>query len=306
MKKEKYILAIVGPKGGVGKTTISANLAIALARLGKQVVVVDLDLGAANLHSILGLRDIKFTLNDFVLNRVKNLSDIVLDSSIANLKIICGGDVPGIANLHYQRKLKLIRHISWLESDIVLLDLGAGASYNVIDFLIIAQEGLLVTTPEVPSLLNAYSFIKTLIYRQFTFHFKRTEPSELLELLEKAKDFEANPHLKTMEGFLQEAEKIDPEGADAAKRILRNFRPIVVVNRVLTKKDANAGNVIRNLMSQYLNIESSIIVTIREDQAVKNAIAKLTPVMIDPPRGSVFSQDINHIAGMLCKLQPRP
>jgi len=306
MKKEKYILAIVGPKGGVGKTTISANLAIALARLGKQVVVVDLDLGAANLHSILGLRDIKFTLNDFVLNRVKNLSDIVLDSSIANLKIICGGDVPGIANLHYQRKLKLIRHISWLESDIVLLDLGAGASYNVIDFLIIAQEGLLVTTPEVPSLLNAYSFIKTLIYRQFTFHFKRTEPSELLELLEKAKDFEANPHLKTMEGFLQEAEKIDPEGADAAKRILRNFRPIVVVNRVLTKKDANAGNVIRNLMSQYLNIESSIIVTIREDQAVKNAIAKLTPVMIDPPRGSVFSQDINHIAGMLCELQPRP
>ncbi len=305
MKKEKYIMAIVGPKGGVGKTTIAANLAIALTRHGKKVIAVDLDLGAANLHSIFGLRETKFTLNDFVMNRVKNLSDIVLDSSIANLKIICGGDVPGIANLHYQRKLKLIRHLSLLESDIVLLDLGAGASYNVVDFLIIAQEGLLVTTPEVPSLLNAYSFIKTLIYRQFAFHFKRTDCPELLDLLEKAKDFEANPHLKTMEGFLQEAKKIDPEGADAAKRILRNFRPIVVVNRVLTKNDANAGNVVRKLMSQYLSIESSVIMTIREDQAVKNAIARLKPVMIDPPRGSVFSQDINHIAGMLCGLQPR-
>jgi MinD-like ATPase involved in chromosome partitioning or flagellar assembly len=123
--------------------------------------------------------------------------------------------------------------------------------------------------------------------------------------LEKAKDFEANPHLKTMEGFLREAKKIDSAGADAARKILRNFRPIVVVNRVLTKNDANTGSVVRNLMSQYLSIESSVVVTIREDDAVRKAIARLKPVMIDPPRGSVFSQDINHIAGMLCGLQPQ-
>ena len=126
MEKQKTIVAIVGPKGGVGKTTISANLAIALSQLGRKVIVSDLDLGASNLHAIFGLRGYKYSLDDFVQNRVKNLADVVLDTGIQNLRIICGGDVPGIANMPFQNKLKLIRHISSLDCDFVIMDSGAG------------------------------------------------------------------------------------------------------------------------------------------------------------------------------------
>ena len=300
MEKQKNILAIVGPKGGVGKTTISANLAIALSRLRKKVIAVDLDLGASNLHAVFGIRESKYTLNDFVSNKVKDLTSIVLDTKIKNLGIICGGDVPGITNMPYQKKMKLIRHLLTLDCDFVILDLAPGASYNVADFSITAQKTLLVTTPEVPSLLNVYSFIKAAVFRRLNFFFKHNKSPELLELLERAKDFDNYPHLNTMEGLLEEAREINSEAADSARKILSEFKPFVVINRVFTKSDAGVGEVIQKLMRQYLSIDSGAIMTIREDNTVKKAISKMKPIMTDAPK-SIFCQDIQQIAARLCK-----
>lgn len=302
MEKPENIFAIVGPKGGVGKSTISANLAIALSELGKRVIAVDLDLGASNLHAIFGIRESKYTLNDFVLNRVKNLSDIVLDTEIRNLGIICGGDVPGITNMPYQKKMKLIRHLSTLDCDFVILDLAPGSSYNVADFSIAAQKTLLVTTPEVPSLLNVYSFIKATVFRRLNFFFKYKKSPELLELLERAKDFDNYPHLNTMEGLLEEAREINSEVADSARKILSGFKPFVVINRVFTKSDAGTGEVIQNLLLQYLSIDGGVTMTIHEDNAVKNAIVRMKPAMIDAPK-SLFSRDINQIAAQIVNSQ---
>lgn len=300
MEKQENILAIVGPKGGVGKTTISANLAIALSELGKRVIAVDLDLGASNLHAIFGIKESKHNLNDFVSNKVKNLTSIVLDTDIDNVRIICGGDVPGITNMPFQKKMKLIRHLSTLDCDFVILDLAPGASYNVADFSIIAQKTLLVTTAEVPSLLNVYSFIKATVFRRLTFHFKYNKCVELLELLERGKDFDNYPHLNTMEGLLGEAREINSEVADSARKILSGFKPFVVINRVFTKSDTDAGVVVQKLMRQYLSIDSGAIMAIREDNAVKKAISKMKPIMTDAPK-SMFSRDIEQIAATLCE-----
>lgn len=283
----------------MGKSTISANLAIALSNTGKKrVTVVDLDLGAANLHAILGIRESKYTLDNFIMGKVKNLADVVMDTGINNLKMISGGDVPGIANMAYQQKMKLIGQLLKLESDIVILDLGAGSSNNVVDFLIIAQRALVVTTPEVPSLLNVYSFIKTTIFRRLSFLFKSADVPELLELLEKAKDPEKYPYLKTMDGFLRKADELDPSSSEAVRKILSSFKFFIAVNRVLKPTDASTGDVIQNLMRHYLSIHTSEIFTIREDSKVRNAIAKLKPVMIQDPACG-FCTDIMQIAGKL-------
>ncbi len=300
MEKRKNITAIAGPKGGVGKSTISANLAIALSRLGKRVIAVDLDLGASNLHAIFGMRDSKHSLDDFIQNRVKNLTDIIQDTDIENVGIIRGGDVPGIANMPYQKKMKLIRHLSNLDCDLVVLDLAPGVSYNMVDFSIIAQRTLLVTTAEVPSLLNVYSLIKTAVFRRLNFFFKHEKCPELLELLERARDFDNHPQLKTMEGFFRDANEINSDVMDSARKILSGLEPFLVVNRVRTKEDANAGEVIRNIMKQYLSIDSAVIMTIREDSAVGNAIARMKPIMTETP-DSPFSRDIKEIASRLCK-----
>lgn len=267
--------------------------------MGKKVVAVDLDLGASNLHAIFGMRGSPKSLSDFIQNRVKNLTDVVSMTPIDDLGIICGGDDPGIANMPYQKKMKLIRHLSSLNYDRVLLDLAPGTSFNVVDFSIIAQQTLLVTTCEVPSLLNVYSFIKSALYRRLTFFFKHNECFELLELLNQAKESEKYPHLKTIEGFFSEARQMDSAATDSARKILTRLRPLVVVNRVRTDKDARVGEVIKNLLKEYLSIETAVIMTIRDDDAVGDAIANLSPVMLDAP-DSPFSEDIQKIASRLC------
>ena len=295
MANTNNIIAVIGPKGGVGKTTISANLAIALSRLGKKVVAVDLDLGASNLHAIFGVKQLENSLDDFVQNKVANLSDTVLDTEIENVSMICGGDVPGITNMPYQKKMKLIRHLAMLDCDVVLLDLAPGASYNVSDFALISQNPLLVTTPEIPSLMNVYSFIKAAVSRRLLFFFKRNKAPELVALLEQAKDFEKHPRLKTMEGFFSAAREINPGVADSAHKIIRGLKPFLIVNRVPSKNDTKAGQIIQKMLREFLSIESTEIKTIREDRAVGHALARMKPVLIESPN-SFFAADIEEIA----------
>jgi flagellar biosynthesis protein FlhG len=294
----KRIVGIVGPKGGVGKSTISANLALALTGLGSRVLAVDMDLGAANLHAIFGIRTYPNTLADFLYNKVSSLESIVQGVGVPGLEIICGGDVPGIANLPYQVKLKLIRHLAKLERNFVLLDLGGGGSTNVVDFVLVAQSNLFVTTPDVPSLMNLYSFMKTALFRRLTFLFKRQGGPDLLDLLARAKDPDSNPHLKTMEDLLREVRKTHPEVAEKIEKICAGFKPTIIVNRLRTASDARAGNVVRTLMEEYLNIFSSRIMTIREDPAVLSAAAMMRPLLLQN-KTSPFVEDIRQIARVL-------
>ncbi|MBF0465249.1 MAG: AAA family ATPase [Nitrospirae bacterium] len=293
---QKRVIAIVGPKGGVGKSTISANLAISIASMGIRVTAVDLDLGGANLHVILGIRDVANSLDDFLLKKVKTLEEVVIETGIKNLRLICGGGkIPDIANLPFQQKIKLTNHLAKLEGDVVILDLAAGSSFNVVDFLFIAHMGLVITTPEVTSLMKVYSFIKSSIFRLLTFHFKSKHSDELTGLLERAKDVDANPTLKTIENLLSEAQKIDTGAVESARQMLKRFIPHIVINMARSQADSNSGRVVQNLMKQYLSIESTVLATLPEDEAVKRAIFQLKPVMVVNP-DCVFSRAVKDLA----------
>jgi flagellar biosynthesis protein FlhG len=279
MEDQKNILVVSGPKGGVGKTTIAANMAIAMAGMGKKVTVVDLDLGAANLHAIFGLREAEHTLDDFVFNRVKTLAEVIIPTDIDGLGLICGGNIPDIANLAYARKIKLMRHLSLLDSDMVVIDLGAGSSYNVIDFALMSDNGLIVTTSEVPSLTNTYSFIKSGIFRKLTQHFRQRKSSEMLELLEMSKDHEKNPHLKTINDLRREAEAVNAEEAATIAPLLASFRPAIAVNRIHNAAEKSTGEAVQNLMRKYLSLDCRAIYTIREDTGLRKAAAMLKPIL---------------------------
>lgn len=143
------ILPIASGKGGVGKSLVAANLSIALAQSGKKVVLADLDLGASNLHLILGVRAVQQGIGTFLTNAEIEFEEVILPTDYPNLRFIPGdAEIPGMANLKSSQKAKLIRKLRTIEADYIIIDLGAGTSYNTLDFFFPVLEGL--SSPHQP------------------------------------------------------------------------------------------------------------------------------------------------------------
>lgn len=161
------VWSIAGGKGGTGKSVIATNLALGLAMIGYEVILIDGDLGGPNLHNYLNIRRPQHTLNDFVSGKVKNLRGVIIDTPLNNLKFISGGTaLLGMANIHHAKKDKLIRQINNLAADFILVDLGAGTTYITLDFFNISNQGLIIVNPEPNSKYDAFYFLKNAIFRK--------------------------------------------------------------------------------------------------------------------------------------------
>ncbi|HWB77719.1 MAG TPA: P-loop NTPase [Nannocystaceae bacterium] len=158
--------AIGGGKGGVGKSVVATNLAVKMALQGQRVVIVDGDLGGANLDTLLGCDRPTKTLSQFFDRSVERLADVASPTELPNLSLVAGdGEALGGANPAHAQKLKLIRHLRSLPCDLVIVDLGAGTSFNTLDLYLAADLGIVVTTGEPTALQNCFAFIKTATLR---------------------------------------------------------------------------------------------------------------------------------------------
>ncbi len=291
----KKIWAVGGGKGGVGKTVITANLAIALARMGNRVVLVDADLGGSNLHIVFGLRAAKYTLNDF-LGKRKSLEEIMQNVGVENLKLISGASaILGLANPRYVQKLKVINHLSRLDVDYILLDLGAGTSYDVLDFFSVADERLVVVTPDPTSIQNAYGFIKTALFRKLTRVYIRRNDfvCELLRELGKPKS------VRSIESMAQLVDKLESENGDIKYnfcRLLNDFRPQIIVNMLTTQDEQESVGAVKLVAEKYLNIGVDLVGCVYVDQIIRKSVKTMTPLLLQSPDSSP-AKEIERIVG---------
>ncbi len=161
------VIAITSGKGGVGKTNIATNLAIALASLEERVCVFDADLGLANINILLGLSP-EFDLQHVVFGN-KEISDIMIDAPGDITIIPAGSGVEKLTELNEQQKEKLISSFYVLDkiTDFLLVDTSAGISSNVLSFVIAAHETIVVLSPEPTSLTDGYALIKVITSRGY-------------------------------------------------------------------------------------------------------------------------------------------
>jgi flagellar biosynthesis protein FlhG len=239
------IISIGGGKGGVGKSILSIALGTVLARSGKSVVLADLDLGAANLHTYLGIRGRTPGIADFILGKLPLLDNIMVETSVPRLGLISGAEfVPGATNPAHWMKLKLMRHLKALPADYVIIDLGAGVQFNTLDFFGISDHGIVITAPEPGAVMNAYSFIKGALYRKMQNIFKNhAEIAELIEAEAKIGDSEKR---FTLEWLQEKLTDKAPELLPLIKEIEQSFTPALIINRA---PEGQTHLLVQNLIS---------------------------------------------------------
>jgi len=158
-EKNTRIITISSGKGGVGKTNLSVNMALAFARIGRKVVVMDADLGLANINVMFNLIP-KYNLYH-VIKKQKTIQEILVETEYG-ISIVAGASgFSQIANMGRKERQDFIDDMSSLSfADIILIDTGAGVSSNVLDFVAAADDAIIVTTPEPTAITDAYSIMK--------------------------------------------------------------------------------------------------------------------------------------------------
>ncbi len=291
------VIPVASGKGGVGKSLFSSNLGVALAKAGKTVLLVDLDLGGSNLHTCLGIRNSNAGIGHYVHKKVDSLEELVVATEQKGLFLIPGDSLlPGTANMPYFRKVKLLREMKDLVADFIILDLGAGTSHNTVDFFLAASGGVLVCTPETTSILNAYSFLKSVCYRLLfrSFPPKSKERnyihSFMTERIERSDS--------SLEQLVAGMRELNNDSGDTAARILSDLVPRVVLNMGRTTRDISIGAKLRSIARKNLSVEVEYIGFLPWDDALGASIIERRPVAISRP-DIAYMQNMNTIASRL-------
>ncbi len=300
------IVPIASGKGGVGKSMVAANLAIALGQSGRRTVLADLDLGASNLHLILGVAAPKAGIGTFLSSlpaaagspaRGDAFDDVVMETDYPNLRFIPGdAEVPGLANIKPSQKNQLVKRLLSLDADFLVLDLGAGTGSNILDFFLMSTHGIVVTAPTLTATLNAYLFLKNAVFRLLYGAFG--QKSRAFEHMEALRKDGASLRTAYIPAILDQVRELDPERWRIATERMARFRPRLLMNMLEDPKDAEKAQKIRRSCKEYLNIDIEHLGVLYRDDFQDVALGSRIPILRYKPQ-SVLSQGVYRTADKL-------
>lgn len=296
-----HIIPIASGKGGVGKTLLAANLALALGQAGKKVVLCDLDLGGSNLHLMLGIPPAAGGVGAFINRMNLGLSDIILQTEYPNVWFIPGdGEIPGAANITAHQKQKIRRALQSLEADYLIIDLGAGTHNTVLDFFLMAGRGIVITTPTPIATVNAYLFLKNTVFRILGQSMKKkSEAHQYLESLRKEGTALQSIYIPRL---LEQIRSRDLETYENFRRNIQYFHPRLVLNMVEDPRDAEKVHKLRRSCQQYLNIDLEHLGIVYRDDLQDIALGSRLPILVYKPQ-SILSTAIKRIADKLIQAE---
>ncbi|MBF0205756.1 MAG: P-loop NTPase [Oligoflexia bacterium] len=253
----------------MGKTIVTVNLALALTETEKRVVILDADFGNANAHTLLGITEVKQSIEDFFV-RDANLNDLILKTNFKNLYLICGGMNKIDYALYKTNGLK--KQIREILADFILLDLGAGISNEHCELYNLADEKIMVVTPQLTSLQNAYSFAKSTFMedlrsvREMSICLQHID-NDLFRLVQAIKKLPS-------EHFLH----------NKFAQVLKKQKMWILANMTHGEKELHTVYELKNLVKEYLEIEATILGELGDSRDVQNSINEMIPFIMTNPQ----------------------
>lgn len=297
------IISVGGGKGGVGKSFISANLAASLGKMGFKILLIDLDMGGANLHTYLGMGVNHNNLADFVLYEHCRFEDVVQQSTAENVFIVSGGkdevwalEVEGNTTGSFGRLWEAILQSKTRHGfDFVILDLGAGIHHQAVEFFQASHLGILSVLPEPTSIENAYTFLKA-------------TNSRLMENIgSNLEEYDAAYQAKellTSRGKIKGvsyAERIRSMYQDYPKFVEEYFYALtgrqigIVINQVHSQRDVDIGTSMNQICANFFAFESKFLGFLNYDESARKSLRNKRLLVKDFPH-AILTKRVSDVA----------
>ncbi len=289
-RKKPKIIAVGGAKGGIGKSIFTSNLSVYLSQKGYDTIAADFDLGGSNLHLYLGKPRIRKNINHFLSNKVPDL-DSILEKTAYGPRLI-GGDSSqlGTANISFTRKLKLLKAIRNTEADFVIVDLGGDTSYNVLDFFLAADFGIVMTTCDPASYLDAYSFIKVALYRKLNRLFgpesmyAGKSDHHLKHIINETLIPKGDRLVGDIEKIIKKIKQEYPSSMETIRGVLSDFTPQMIVNKITDEKTAlEPVRRIQDVSRKKLSITVEYLCSFPFEKQIEKSARTLVPWIFEKP-----------------------
>jgi flagellar biosynthesis protein FlhG len=279
----------------VGKSFLSANLGALMAKYGYRVALIDLDLGASNLHTILGVKKPKYGLHTFLENPAGRLEHIAVPIPVPKLAFIGSVDCSmEIANLYHAQKIKLINAIKKLTYDYILLDLGAGTNFNTLDFFLTSDQGIVVCTSEPTSIENAFRFIKAVYLRKIKQIIKHNAFPKMVKDVVSESGCQG---LRSMD-IIDLVARYGPGREFFLRESLGRFQFKLILNQLRKNGDPTLGEKIISVLNRHFYFKFDFLGGVDFDDRVSGTISNKTLFALQYPDTKV-SISLSEIAGRL-------
>lgn len=273
------ICSIGGGKGGVGKSFVACNLAVALSARGRRVLLLDADLGAANVHTFFGM-DPERSLSRF-LKGLSRLEETISPTGINGLDIISGSrDSLDIANVHDTKIAALEDALRALDYDYVLVDTSPGTSNTAIDMFLLGDAGVLVVLPEPTSVENTYRYIKCLLLRKIKKAHEATDGTKLKGFLYRVLN-NRNSKAFSIATLLEEVQRLDEESGLMLREAMGKKKLHIVVNQAHAPGDRLLGHSMQKACFDFFGLDITPAGSISYDMCVRESILSRSPFILE-------------------------
>lgn len=278
VEKEGKIWAIGGGKGGTGKSFVTSAMGTYIAGKGKRVILIDIDIGGANLHSFFGISRPKKSLTDFF-EAGASLNKLAVKTGIDNMSLITG-DIHSLAsdNIKFTQKLKLFRHIMKLNQHYVIIDLGGGSHNNTIDTFLMADKKIVILEPEITAVENMYHFVKNALFRKLRMSLREYGFKDIVEQMwERREEYNIKSLRELMDCIRDNFSYV----GDIIDKELSDFKLYLILNKIRSSDDILIGSSMKSIFMKYLGVDTKFVGFVEYDDSVWRSMRERRPFMLN-------------------------
>lgn len=270
------LISFGGAKGGVGRSVITVLTGIELAKRGERVVLIDLDLGTANLHTLLGMMQPKQSLEQWIIGQEDHLENICSPTGQTNLNLISGAaSIFNPSDFSPTQLERLIKELRSLEVDYVLIDLGAGIHPHTLDLFNVCGRNFMITTPEPTSIQNTYAFLKAALIRRAEVTLK--DHPWLKKILKRTALTKSSARITSLGEMLDMLRELDIEVNRQLHSQLMSLKVSLIINRAVGDDETQVVETLNGICEKLLRFPLEHSLTLPDDKGIQNAIRKLIP-----------------------------